>query len=175
MGEDSSESEYEQSVFPTCVFICYIFVSFILLITYTICYFCSLCCNRQPKNSSSQSDGMNRFGYKIMFCITWPIFNNCVHFIDSGIGTASYFKGQDLPSLQWIEIIVGCTIIINLTIVNFFQLKITGIAAIQRSVTKEQELRTIRQFKWVLFIYLPIFIVVSGLQYATEYLILLQI
>ena len=71
-----------------------------------------------------------RYGTKVLFVLSWPIVANSVHLIDSCVGTVSYYQGYDLPSHQFIEVTVGIVVIVNLTLINYFQLKIAGIAAI---------------------------------------------
>ena len=53
-------------------------------------------------------------------------------------------------------------VVINLTIVNYFQLKVAGIAAIQKCETREQEIESITYHKWIKIIYLPIYIILTS-------------
>ena len=128
--EASSENQYEHGTFPTTAFIGYITVSGLCLLFYTIAYCCTFC-------SSGKCDIL-KFGYKILLVLSWPIFSNSMHLIDACVGTAGYFKQEELPVHECLVFIVGACIIINMTLVNLFQLKIAGIAAIQRSKTKFQ-------------------------------------
>ena len=88
-----------------------------------------------------------RFGLKIFLVLTWPIVANSFVLIDACIGTTSYFQGQDLPSHQVFELAVGATVVVNLTITNYFILKVLGIAAIQKCTSREKEQQMMLRLK----------------------------
>ena len=57
---------------------------------------------------------------------------------------------------------------ISMTLINYFQLKIAGIAAIQRCKNREEEMKTIKQIKWAMLIYLPVYGIISAVQYTAQ-------
>ena len=64
-----------------------------------------------------------------------PFLFNGFHLLDALLGTICYGRGEDQPSLFYVEIILGLVIVLNLTAVNYFMLKLAGIAALQRCAT----------------------------------------
>ena len=109
---------------------------------------------------------------KIFLVVTWPLIANSFHLADASVELAGYLQGEELRANRPLDIILIPIIITNLTIVNYFQLKVSGIAAIQRCTTREQELTTLKQLRWAMILYLPFFFVLTAAQYTCEFLFL---
>ena len=67
---------------------------------------------------------------KIFLVVTWPLIANSFHLADASVELAGYLQGEELRANRPLDIILIPIIITNLTIVNYFQLKVSGIAAI---------------------------------------------
>lgn len=153
----------------TAAFLLYSTISLTCLVLYTIC-FVKVFRNDSPLNKYC-CDPM-RFGGKTLIVLGMPFLNNSFYVLDSTIGTISYFTGQDLPCHFVIEIVLGFIIVLNLTTVNYFQLKIAGIAALQRCKTPEMEMKIVSRIKLAYRLYLPIYIFLTSVQYACNFLYL---
>ena len=124
----SGESIENTSVFATCTFISYLVTSLAVLVVYIISYLCVF-----RKNRESKCWDPLQYGFKIWVVLSWPILADTIHLTDATIELLNYFLGDDMWHVHHhagIDICVGITIITNMTIVNYFQLKIAGIAAI---------------------------------------------
>lgn len=116
---DSSRVEYEPNVSLTCAFSSYIAVSCLSFLVYSASF--TFVCSKKVSQ---------QFDKTILFLLAWPIVANLACFVDSCVGTASYLQGDNIPGHNMIEYAMAATMLVNLTVLNFFQLKIAGIAAI---------------------------------------------
>jgi len=73
----------------------------------------------------------------IFLVVSWPLIANTFHLVDASVELASYLQGNELISHRALDIILIPIVITNLSIINYFQLKLAGIAAIQRCTTRE--------------------------------------
>ena len=120
-------NHYMKMTLATVAFFTYLTISLVSLIIYGIC-FTKVFRNDNPAKRCC-CDPL-RFGKKTLFVLGMPFLTNLFHLIDAAVGTAGYYQGQDLKSHFGIEIALGVVVIVNLTTLNYFQLKIAGIAAI---------------------------------------------
>ena len=161
-------NNYSRAPFPTSAFLTYLIASFCCFVIYLVA-FLKVFKNENPQKRCCD---LMRYGPTTLLVLGMPILADGVHLIDSTVGTIGYFKGQDLPSHFGIEIVVGFVVISNLAVVNYFQLKIAGMAAIERCTTLDKEMETLRRVKIANWIYLPFYILLTCIQYITEFLYL---
>lgn len=83
-------NSYEKENLATGVFISYIATSFICLSVYIGCFVYVF--KRKQADEKNCCD-LWRYGSKILFLLSWPIVSNSFIFIDSCVGTISYFCG----------------------------------------------------------------------------------
>jgi len=115
-----------------------------------------------------------QYGPTTLLVLSMPVLVNTVHLINATVGTIGYFEGQELPCHFGIEVFLVVVVISNLTIVNYFQLKIAGMAAVQRCTTPAQELETLRRVKTAVWIYLPTYIALTCAAYILDLVYLLS-
>ena len=120
---------YEQNPFPQVTFILYPLTSLVCLCVYT--WFYTRVFKSENPMGKCFCDPM-KFGYTIMIIVGMPILANLAALTDGIVDLIGYYNGQDLSCSFAIEIVMGLFTIVSLSIVTFFQMKIAGIAAIQR-------------------------------------------
>ena len=148
-------NSYAQTNLATVAFLTYLSVSAISLIVYTVCFVVVF--RNDAPNRRCCCDPL-RFGKLTLFVLGIPFLMNVFHLFDAIVGTVGYYQGQDLRCHFAVEIVLGVVVIVNLTTLNYFQLKIAGIAAIQRCETPEQEAVTVERIRLAFWVYLPLYV-----------------
>lgn len=123
----------EKSAFPTSSFLLYTIVSAGFLTAYS-CFYAYIFKHRSAGHGSRETtkccDPM-RFGLKTFLVLSFPILANTLHLADSTLNLFCYFKQEDNDTYFEIDAFaVMAVMVTSLAIVNYYQLKVAGIAAI---------------------------------------------
>lgn len=149
------KGEYlEKGPFPTSVFIIYAVVSVVFLITYIFFFGYTFRCT----STTTKCCEPMRFGFKTFLVLSFPLLANALHLTDSIIALICYVKEENLDNKYFLINAYALMVVMvtSLAIVNYYQLKVAGIAAIQKCTTTEEEIATVKRLKYIVLIYLPV-------------------